>query len=227
MYFMVHRRVSYESSIGSIKRSAMGHHRSNRQLFEGILWLLRSGTGWPDLPDRYPSPSTCWPRWRRWEEDGTWLRVWRRLIDGEETFIDGSSVAAKKGGLQSEKPKVARGFLSEATFVRPHRRKWPWSRPHWLDWSQRRRSSLWLLTKPMTVSPDVNDWPVNTLSWWQRIEKIDRRTQHKRSPPTRLAKTMENRAHHQLADELWPHCQAMGSTVDHVSRVFSCGPVSS
>ena len=45
------------------------------------------------------------------------------MIDGEETFIDGSSVAAKKGGLQSEKPKVARGFLSEATFVRPHRRK--------------------------------------------------------------------------------------------------------
>ena len=36
--------------------------RSNRQLFEGILWFLRSGAGWPDLPDRSPSPSTCWPR---------------------------------------------------------------------------------------------------------------------------------------------------------------------
>ena len=63
MYFMAHRRFSYESSIGSIKRSAMGHHRSsaarisrgrpwrsNREVFEGILWLLRSGAGWPDLP---------------------------------------------------------------------------------------------------------------------------------------------------------------------------------
>ena len=36
--------------------------RSNRQLSEGILWLLRSSAGWPDLPDRSPSPSTCWPR---------------------------------------------------------------------------------------------------------------------------------------------------------------------
>ena len=35
---------------------------SNRQLFEGILWFLRSGAGWPYLPDRYPSPLTCWPR---------------------------------------------------------------------------------------------------------------------------------------------------------------------
>jgi len=53
---------------------------------------------------------------RRWEEDGTWLRIWRtfidlfdqqELIDWEETFIDGSFAPAKKGGLPSEKPKVA------------------------------------------------------------------------------------------------------------------------
>ena len=47
--------------------------RSNRQLFEGILWGLRSGAGWPDLPTTYPSPSTCWPRLRCWEEDRMWL----------------------------------------------------------------------------------------------------------------------------------------------------------
>ena len=79
----------------------------------------------------------------------------RWLTGKKETFIDGSFVA--------EKPKAAkvpnwwwwqtvRGFLSEATFVQPHLRKWPWSRPHWLDSSQRRRSCLWLRTKPMTVS---------------------------------------------------------------------------
>jgi transposase len=117
--------------------------RSNRAVFEGILWVLRSGARWHDLPDTYPSASTCWRRLRRWEEDRTWLRVWRTfidlldqqgLIDWEETFIDGSFAPAKKGGPQSEKPnaervrilwwwQTARVFLSEATFVRPHLRK--------------------------------------------------------------------------------------------------------
>ena len=45
------------------------------------------------------------------------------MIDGEETFIDDSFAAVKKGDQPSEKPKAAKGFLSEAAFVRPQRRK--------------------------------------------------------------------------------------------------------
>ena len=33
-----------------------------RKVFEGILWVLKSGARWKDLPRAYPSPSTCW-RW--------------------------------------------------------------------------------------------------------------------------------------------------------------------
>ncbi|MCB0322840.1 MAG: transposase, partial [Bdellovibrionales bacterium] len=40
----------------------------NRDCFEGILWVLRSGARWQDLPKNYPSPSTCWRRLRDWEE---------------------------------------------------------------------------------------------------------------------------------------------------------------
>jgi len=58
------------------------------------------------LPDEFPSPSTCWRRLRQWEEEGVWLDAWRTLLgalDGEgllqwdETFLDGSFAAAKKG----------------------------------------------------------------------------------------------------------------------------------
>ncbi|WP_444901822.1 transposase [Microbulbifer sp. SSSA007] len=34
----------------------------NRACFEGILWILRSGARWKELPSHYPSPSTCWRR---------------------------------------------------------------------------------------------------------------------------------------------------------------------
>ena len=95
-----------------------GRHRiSNRRCFEGILWVLRSGARWKDLPEQYPSPSTCWRRLRDWEEQDVWLNVWRQFLgkldeqgrlDWEETFADGSFASAKKGATPSEKPNVAR-----------------------------------------------------------------------------------------------------------------------
>ena len=42
----------------------------NREVLEGILWVLRTGARWQDLPDRYPSASTCWRRLKFWEEQG-------------------------------------------------------------------------------------------------------------------------------------------------------------
>jgi transposase len=35
---------------------------NNREVLEGILWVLRTGAPWRDLPKRYPSPSTFWRR---------------------------------------------------------------------------------------------------------------------------------------------------------------------
>ena len=91
--------------------------KDNRSVLEGILWVLRTGARWKDLPDKYPSPSTCWRRLKVWEERGIWLKIWRAFInkldrkgqiDWSECFMDGSFVPAKKGAPKSAKPSVAR-----------------------------------------------------------------------------------------------------------------------
>ena len=90
---------------------------ANRLVFEGILWVLRSGTRWKDLPERYPSPSTCWRRLRAWEAQDIWLKAWRTLLshrdeqgqlDWAETFADGSFAPAKKEGPVSVRPNAER-----------------------------------------------------------------------------------------------------------------------
>jgi transposase len=81
------------------------------------LWVLRSGARWRDLPDRFPSPSTCWRRLVDWETEDVLVRVWqafldtlneRGLLDWEEVFVDGTFSPAKKGALASEKPNAER-----------------------------------------------------------------------------------------------------------------------
>ncbi len=59
-----------EPLLPKFKRSAKGGRKpvDNRRVFEGILWVLRSGARWKDLPSEYPSPTTCWRRLRDWEE---------------------------------------------------------------------------------------------------------------------------------------------------------------
>jgi transposase len=89
----------------------------NRKVFEGILWILRTGAPWADLPKRYSSPSTCWRRLKGWEEQGVWLKIWRAFLamldeqgqlDWSEAFVDGSFAPAKKGARRSERPKGAK-----------------------------------------------------------------------------------------------------------------------
>ena len=96
----------------------MGRPRCpDRDVLEGVFWVLKTGARWRDLPAHLPSASTCWRRLRDWEERGVWDKLWRRFIrmldergtlDWEESFIDGSFAPAKKGGSASARPSVAR-----------------------------------------------------------------------------------------------------------------------
>ena len=81
-----------------------------RPCLEGILWILASGARWQDLPERYPSPATCWRRLREWTDSGVFLKAWKRLLgkldrmkglDWDEAIGDGSFSRAKRGAPRS------------------------------------------------------------------------------------------------------------------------------
>ena len=84
--------------------------RDPRDVFNAVLWVLRTGAPWADLPRRYPPYQTCHRRFQRWIEIGLLpklLAVLRRDleerggIEDVEGFIDGTYVPAKKGGTSS------------------------------------------------------------------------------------------------------------------------------
>lgn len=91
--------------------------RDPRDVLNGVLWILRTGAPWKDLPDRYPPYQTCHRRYQAWVQDGTLENVLRALakdlhdrggLDLRECFIDGSFAAAKKGGLALGRPNAER-----------------------------------------------------------------------------------------------------------------------
>ena len=104
-----------------------------RRCLEGILWVLRSGARWKDLPRSFPSYVTCWRRFAEWSDDGVWDQAWRRLValldqqgqvDWEEGFADGTFASAKKGAISLVQPSVARAPSSCSWSMAPACR-WP------------------------------------------------------------------------------------------------------
>ena len=49
-----------------------GRWRDHRKVVNGILWKLRTGAPWRDLPERYGPWQTCYDRFSRGRRDGTW-----------------------------------------------------------------------------------------------------------------------------------------------------------
>ena len=79
----------------------------DRRVLNGILWVLRSGAPWRDLPEHYGPYTTCYNRFNRWRKKGVWDRLMDAVVhayDGNVQMIDSSSVrvhqhaaGAKKG----------------------------------------------------------------------------------------------------------------------------------
>jgi transposase len=58
--------------------------RDNRQFVNGVLWVLRSGARWHDLPERYGKWKSVHTRFSRWAKAGVWERVFEALIQDRD-----------------------------------------------------------------------------------------------------------------------------------------------
>jgi transposase len=71
--------------------------RDNRLFVNGVLWVLRSGAHWQDLPERYGKWKTVHKRFTRWAKAGVWERVFALLQDdprNEYVMLDATLVRA-------------------------------------------------------------------------------------------------------------------------------------
>ena len=95
--------------------------RDSRAVLNGILWVLRTGAQWAELPSRYPSYQTCHRRFQQWRRQGVMDQLLDALardleqrgkINLDECFVDGSFSAAKKGATGSARPSAVRAARS-------------------------------------------------------------------------------------------------------------------
>jgi len=51
----------------------------DRRVINGIFYVLRTGSPWRDLPERYGPYTTIYNRYNRWAKAGVWLKIFETL----------------------------------------------------------------------------------------------------------------------------------------------------
>lgn len=112
----------------------------NRRAFAGIVFVLKTGIPWQDLPQEMECGSgmTCWRRLQEWEASGTWEKIHQRLlselrridrIDLSRAIVDSSSIRAVFGGTTpGPAPRIA-GKTARSTISSPMRKVFRWRPP--------------------------------------------------------------------------------------------------
>jgi len=92
-----------------------GRWRDRRQALNAILWKLRAGAPWRDLPERCGPWKTAHERLRRWTADGTWERILAEVIVKDDAVeevewvisVDSTSVRAHQHAAGARKKAAA------------------------------------------------------------------------------------------------------------------------
>jgi len=88
-----------------------------RKIIDAVLWIMRTGAPWRDLPEQFGPWATAWDLFDKWNADGTLDEILRRLraahvdvgdIDDQLWCVDGSVVRAARcaaGGGKKGTPR--------------------------------------------------------------------------------------------------------------------------
>ena len=88
--------------------------KNNRLFIDAVLYVLKTGVPWRDLPERFGNWNSVWRRFDRWSENGIWKKVVKELseLDLEELQIDSTSIkvhlAAIGGRREADEKKRMR-----------------------------------------------------------------------------------------------------------------------
>lgn len=86
-----------------------GPAADNRLFVDAVLYVLRTGVPWRDLPDRFGHWNSVWRRFRRWAAAGVWGRVLAAVRDPDvSTLILDSTVVRAHPAAAGSKKKPAR-----------------------------------------------------------------------------------------------------------------------
>lgn len=90
-----------EVALKEAKHSAAGApgEMNDREFLEAVLYLLRTGSPWRDLPAELGYWHAVYMRFRRWEARGVWPRLWQHLqaepfAGARDLFVDSTTVRA-------------------------------------------------------------------------------------------------------------------------------------
>jgi transposase len=79
---------------------------NDRRVLNGIFYVLRTGSPWRDLPERYGPYTTVYNRFNRWAKAGVWVRIFETLAAKSPhsmAFIDSSIIRAHQHAAGGKK----------------------------------------------------------------------------------------------------------------------------